>query len=377
MIGAKGLPGLRPVGGGIEAHVERLGWHLAGRGHEVTVYVRKYANPLKKKTWKGLKLVTLPSWNRKNLDTITHVFLASWHAIAQDYDIIHYHGIGPATLAWIPRLFSRPSRVIVTFHSRDQFHEKWGLLAKAYLAFAEWASVKLPHATIAVSHSIQLLCSMLFRSRQTYYIPNGVEMARKNPGSDELKRFGLKKGRYFLHLARLVPHKAQDDSIKAFLELDTQDKLVIAGSAAFDDAKYLEDLKRMSKKDKRIVFTGHQSGEILKQLIANCRAMVHPSRSEGLSIAILEAMSYGKLVIMSDIQPNLELIDHSGIAIPVGDVRALSTAMGWALENPDLVKQRGERAKEIVHRLYSWESVTRRVEKVYNQQLQPEIYEDV
>jgi len=91
----------------------------------------------------------------------------------------------------------------------------------------------------------------------------------------------------------------------------------------------------------------------------------------------LEAMSYGKLVIMSDIQPNLELIDHSGIAIPVGDVQALSTAMGWALENPDLVKQRGERAKEIVHRLYSWESVTRRVEKVYNQQLQPEIYEDV
>lgn len=377
MIGAKGLPGLRPVGGGIEVHVERLSRHLAGRGHEITVYVRKYANPLEKKTHKGLKLVTLPSWNRKNLDTITHVFLASWHAIVQDYDIIHYHGIGPATLAWIPRLFSRSSRVIVTFHSRDQFHEKWGLLAKVYLAMAEWASVKLPHATIAVSHNIQLLCSMLFRGRRTYYVPNGVEFAPKNPGAQELKRFGLKKGRYFLQLARLVPHKAQDDSIKAFLSLETQDKLVIAGSAAFDDAKYLEDLKKMAKKDKRIVFTGHQSGVILKQLIANCRAVVHPSRSEGLSIAILEAMSYGKLVIMSDIQPNLELIGHSGIAIQVGDVQALGTALGWALENPDLVKRRGERAKEIVHRLYSWESIAKRVEKVYNQQLQPEIYEDV
>lgn len=377
MIGAKGLPGLRPVGGGIEAHVERLGYHLSGRGHEVTVYVRKYANPLKKKTWKGLKLVTLPSWNRKNLDTITHVFLSSWHAITQDYDIIHYHGIGPATLAWIPRVFKRSSRIIVTFHSRDQFHEKWGLFAKVYLAFAEWASVKIPHATIAVSHSIQLLCSMLFRSRQTYYIPNGVELLRKNPGADELKRFGLKKNGYFLHLARLVPHKAQDDSIKAFLNLDTEDKLVIAGSAAFDDAKYLEELKKLAKKDKRIVFTGHQSGVTLKQLIANCRAMVHPSRSEGLSIAILEAMSYGKLVIMSDIQPNLELIDHSGIAIPVGDTEALTTAMSWALENPGLVRQRGDRAKAMVNRLYSWESVTKRVEKVYNQQLQPEIYEDV
>ncbi|MDD5437851.1 MAG: glycosyltransferase family 4 protein [Patescibacteria group bacterium] len=372
MIGAKGLPGLLPVGGGVETHVEHLASSLVADGHKVTVYVRPYANPLNKTEWKGIKIVTLPSWHRKNFDAITHVLLSSLHALTEKYDVIHYHGIGPSTLCWIPRLFKRSARVIVTFHSRDQFHEKWGLFARVYLAFGEWTAVHFPHATIAVSHGIQLLCSMMFKSKKTYYIPNGVHLPEKISGIGELKQFDLHHGQYFLHLARLVPHKAQDDTIKAFLSLDTNDKLVIAGSASFDNANYLEKLKKMAGDDPRIIFTGHQGGITLKQLIANCRAIVHPSRSEGLSVVILEAMSYGRMVIMSDIPENLELIDHSGIAVPVGDVEALANAMRWTIDNPQLADERGVRAREIIRRLYSWESVTKRIEKVYKNQVPTE-----
>ena len=117
MIGAKGLPTLHPVGGGIEAHVENLSRHLCDRGHDVTVYVRKYANPKLKKSHKGIKLITLPSLKTKHLDTITHVLLASIHALTVNYDIQHYHGIGPSTLCWIPRVFKRSARVVTTFRS--------------------------------------------------------------------------------------------------------------------------------------------------------------------------------------------------------------------------------------------------------------------
>jgi glycosyltransferase involved in cell wall biosynthesis len=372
MIGAKGLPGLQPVGGGVETHVEHLASSLVADGHKVTVYVRPYANPLNKKEWNGIKLVTLPSWHRKNFDAITHVLLSSLHALSEKYDVIHYHGIGPSTLCWIPRLFKRSSRVVVTFHSRDQFHEKWGLFARMYLALGEWTAVRFPHATIAVSHSIQKLCSIMFKNRVTYYIPNGVYLPEKISGVGELKQFGVEPGQYFLHLARLVPHKAQDDTIKAFLSLDTKDKLVIAGAASFDDVSYLEQLKKLANNDPRIIFTGHLGGATLKQLIAHCRAIVSPSRSEGLSVVILEAMSYGRIVIMSDIPENLELIDHSGIAVPVGDVQALTNAMRWTIENPKLADERGARAREIIKRLYSWETVARRVEKVYKNQMEPE-----
>jgi glycosyltransferase involved in cell wall biosynthesis len=113
------------------------------------------------------------------------------------------------------------------------------------------------------------------------------------------------------------------------------------------------------------VFTGKQTGGALQELIANSYAMVHPSRVEGLSISVLEAMANGKLVIMSDIPPNLELIDHSGIAYKVGDVAALNQAMLFAISDPKMVEERGKRAREAVRQLYSWDSVVNRTEAVY------------
>jgi len=364
MIGVDGLPSLYPVVGGVETHVENLSRHLVARGHEVTVYVRKHANPRNRKSIFGIRIVTLPSWYRKNLDTITHTLLSSLHVLTEPFDVVHYHGVGPSTLAWIPRVFKRSARVIVTFHSRDQFHEKWGVLARLYLAFGEWTAVRLPHATICVSHSIQLLCRMMFGVR-TYHIPNGVEVPRHLTASNELKKFKLASGKYFLCLARLVAHKAQDIVIKAFKQLDTDHKLAIVGSASFDDVSYAEELKRLAGRDPRIVFTGQQNGQALHQLIAHCSALVHASRSEGLSVSVLEAMSYGRLVILSDIPENLELVDHSGISFALGDEHALAQAMKWSLDEPLAAHERGVRAQEIIRRLYSWEAVTRHVERVY------------
>ena len=364
MIGAKGLPSLLPVGGGIETHVENLARHLSLRGHDVTVYVRTYANP-KRLPWLGkVKLVTLGSWHRKNFDAITHVFTSTLHALTEDYDIIHYHGVGPSTLSWIPRIFGRKAKVVVTFHSRDQFHEKWGLFARLYLAFGEWTACHFPQATIAVSHGIQLLCRKL-HGREAWYIPNGVELPIGWPGTHELAPLGLQPNRYFLCLARLVPHKAQDDVIRAFKKLNTTAKLAIVGSASFDDAAYAEKLKRLAGDDERIVFTGHQGGEALHELIAHEYAMVHASRSEGLSVSVLEAMSYGKLVIMSNIPENMELIDHSGISFNVGNASALADAMKWSLNEPQLSRERGLRGKEVIHKLYSWKAVVDRTVKLY------------
>ena len=364
MIGAKGLPSLLPIGGGVETHVENLARHLVADGHEVTVYVHKFANPEGRKSLDGIRLVTLSSWRRKNLVAISHVFLSSLHTLTENYDVIHYHGVGPSTLSWIPRLFKRSARIVATFHSRDQFHEKWSLFARSYLAFGEWTCVTFPHATIVTSHEIQKLCKLLF-NKDTIVIPNGVEVPTHLPGASRVKDLGFKPQEYFLCLARLVPHKAQDVAIKAFKKLNTTAKLAIVGSASFDDAEYADKLKRLAGKDERIVFTGNQDHDTVKQLISNSLALVHPSRSEGLSISILEAMSYGIISILSDIPENLELIDHSGIAFPTGNVEELEKVMRWVLDDPAAAKERGKRAQEIVQRLYSWPAVVRRIEQVY------------
>lgn len=367
-IGSKGIPAATARGGGVETHVEELAVRLAERGHRVTVYCRSYANPQRRKTYKGVHLVTLPTIDRKNWDAIISTFFATIHALFNPYDIVSFQGVGPSTLAWILRIFKPWSRVVVTFHSRDRFHGKWGIIARMYLALGEWTAVRFPHATIAVSHVIQIFCWKMYGAKADY-IPNGSILPKLPVRADALAKFNLKPNDYFFTFSRLVPHKAIEDAIHAYKGLETDKKLVILGRATYDDLEYEARLHALATDDPRVIFLGHQLGEELRQIIGNSYAMIHPSRSEGLSVAIIEAMSYGKLVIMSDIPENLELIDHSGVAYRVGDVEALRATLQWFARDPELVAERGHRAREIVARRYSWDSVVDRTEWLFHRLL--------
>jgi glycosyltransferase involved in cell wall biosynthesis len=252
---------------------------------------------------------------------------------------------------------------VVTFHSRDRFHEKWNIFARLYLAWGELTAIKFPHATIAVSHVIQRFSWRLFQEKP-YFIPNGVEVPTWYIGTDEIEKFGLRPNGYFLGLGRLIPHKAFDIAMQAYFDVPTAIEFAVVGDAGYN-LNYAEELYALSEKDKRIHMLGWQEGVVLQQLLHNCYALIHPSRSEGLSIAVLEAMAHGKVVIMSNIPENLELIDHSGISFPVDDVEELRKTLETVSEDEAMVKERGEHARKYVKKHYSWESIADRTELVY------------
>jgi len=70
-------------------------------------------------------------------------------------------------------------------------------------------------------------------------------------------------------------------------------------------------------------------------------------------------------VVMSDIKENLELVDHSGLSFKTDDVSALRKTLEFVLEDPEMVKERGERAREVVRKDYSWDSVVDRLQALY------------
>lgn len=368
MIGCKGIPAATAFGGGVEIHVEEIATRLAVRGHDVSVYVRPQAYSERFFVWKNVHLIRVPTIRGKHVETIIHTLLATIHALFQPFDILHYHGVGPSTLAWIPRIFKPRTRVIVTFHSQDRFHEKWGSLARAYLKFGEWAAVIFPHVTIAVSRTIQNFCQHAF-GVAVVYIPSGANIPQMHPGKAALAQFRLKPHQYFFTLSRLVPHKAIEDVIKAFAGVETNIKLLIIGSAAPSEKKYELFLKKIAASDPRVCFAGQQTGRALNQLIANGYAMVNASRSEGLSISILEALAHGTCVVVSDIPENLELVGDADISFPAGDVRALRQIMQQLLADPKRVARRGVKGREMVKRLYVWDMVVSQTEDVYAQAL--------
>ena len=112
-IGARGVVGTYS---GIETYYEEVGSRLAGRGHEVTAYCRMHFTP-KVDTHRGVKVRRLPALRGKHFETITHSTLCTLDSFLRDFDIIQYHAIGSAPLAWLPRLAGRTTVVSVRAES--------------------------------------------------------------------------------------------------------------------------------------------------------------------------------------------------------------------------------------------------------------------
>jgi glycosyltransferase involved in cell wall biosynthesis len=361
MIGQKGV-GTGPRAGGIERHVAEIVPRLADMGHDIFVYARKKYHPNKEKTFEGSRLVFIPTLYSKNLEAIIHTFFSTLHALFGRFDVIHYHGVGPATLAWIPRIFSRNTTVIVTFHSQDQFHQKWGMFARKYLAIAERASVVFPHYCICVSHAIQIYCRETF-NRECVYIPNGAEIKEVH-GSQELDQFGLESKQYILNVGRIVPQKGLQFLIEAFKRIKTDKQLVVVGSAGFSD-EYMSTLMNLAKGDNRVHFLGFQSGDTLDQLYANAYLYVHPSEYEGLPVVILEAMSFGLAPLVSDIPANVEAIHHAGVTFESANVDDLEKKLRDLIAQPKEVEHRAEESQAIIEVHFNWDKISEHIESVY------------
>lgn len=352
--------------GGVEKHVERLAVGLAKKGQDVFVYTRSWYTPLSKKNYKGVKLISVKSIKTKNLDAISHVILSTLDAMKKDYDIIHYHGVGPALIAWLPKLFKPSAKVIITFHSIDRAHQKWGIFARLFLHIGEWFSVKFSEETITVSKLLQIYCKEKYNA-DTIYIPNGVDIPRIVKPDLIVKKYGLEKDGYILFLSRLVKHKGAHYLIDAFNKIKTNKKLVIAGSSAFTDS-YVAFLKEKAKNNPNIIFTGTVNGStaLWKELYSNAYLFVHPSESEGLPIVILEAMSFGRAVLASDIQENLEVLAGGyGFTFHNKKVNDLKKKLKYILECPTLVNRVGLNGREYVRKNYNWRDIVNSVERVY------------
>ncbi|MDD4902456.1 MAG: glycosyltransferase family 4 protein [Patescibacteria group bacterium] len=359
IIGQKGIPS---ISGGVEKHVEDLSIRLVKAGHEVFVYTRPNYTDKNLQEYQGVKLISLPSVATKHLDAITHTFRACLDVAKRDVDVIHFHSIGPSSLIWLVKMLKPGVPVVATFHSQCYKHQKWGIFAKAYLKFGEFIACRLADRTITVSKNLKEYTIKKY-GRVPEYIPNGVEAGKKTAAHD-IKYFGLKKDNYILALGRIIKHKGLQYLIKAFKNVKTDKKLVIVGGSAHTD-KFVKELKDLARGDKRIIFTGPQHGPIVPELFANAYLFVQPSESEGLSIALLEAMAHGTATLVSDIPENREAISYTGYTFKSKNVADLMGKLNGLLRNPEIVREMGEMQRKRAASEYNWEKVSDKVQNVY------------
>jgi glycosyltransferase involved in cell wall biosynthesis len=354
MIGQKGVPATY---GGIERHVEELATRLARAGIGIDVYCRPHYTPAGARL-PGIDLKRLPSIHTKHLDAITHSSLSAMHAAVGRADVVHFHALGPSALAWAPRLTGK--KVVVTVHGLDWAREKWGFWASKFLHACEWSATRLPDATIVVSKTL----AEYFRGRggeRVVYIPNGTPIPPAASAAP-LAGMGLEPGKFVLFVGRLVPEKGLHVLVRAHREAVSDWPLAVAGAGHFTD-DYV-DACRADAADSAI-FLGPRYGEELAALQQHAAVVVAPSSLEGLSIALLEAMSYGRPVLGSDIPENLEVLDGVGDSFRTGDAADLGRTLRGLLEDGPRRRAMGEAARERIATEYDWDRVARLTREVY------------
>jgi glycosyltransferase involved in cell wall biosynthesis len=336
MIGQKGYP---PIHGGIEKHVAELAARLPALGIDVDIYSRPHYSALDGPAdLAGVRVRRLPSIPTKHLDAISHTVLATGHVLFGDVDLVHYHALGPGLLAGLPRLL-RGKPTIVTVHGLDWQRDKWGAFARTVLKLGEAASVRAPSGTIVVSKALRSHFLSEYK-RATTYIPNGiVPPVYRQP--DLIRQAGI-TGKFVLFVGRLVPEKGCHLLLEAWrrlsAELRGQFELVIAGDAGFTPG-YVQKLK--GEAPAGVHFLGYVHGPVLDELFSQTELMVLPSTLEGLSISLLEGMSYQRCCLVSDIPPNVEAAGGNAVLFASGDAKDLGRKLTATLADPALRERLG------------------------------------
>ncbi len=134
-------------------------------------------------------------------------------------------------------------------------------------------------------------------------------------------------------------------------------KLFVVGDGPLRD-EIAETVARRDLTD-IVILTGHISHSQIHQLFRKCAVFVLPSKREGVSVSLLEAMSSGCICIVSDIRDNRDVIQDmfNGIVFHSGDVDDLVNKLRWVLSNPSELALIANNAREVVQRDYSLESV--------------------
>ena len=358
VTGTRGIPNIM---GGVETHCEELFPRIAARDFDVTVIRRSSYVRDNQTEWKGVKLVDIESPKKKSFEAIIHTFRAINEAKRLGVDILHIHAIGPALL--VPYAKMLDMKVVFTHHGPDYDRDKWGFAAKTILKLGERMGCMFADEVIVISDVIRNLIKRKYnRTQHVHLIYNGVSQPEIYNYPEYFKELGIEKGKYILGMCRFVPEKNLHHLIEAYIKVKEQKpdmdiKLVLAGDTDFED-DYSRGLKEMAKKN-GVILTGFIKGRKLHSLLTNCRCYCLPSSHEGLPIALLEAMSYGVKVIVSDIPANLEVDLDKKDYFPVGDVGALADKLKTVIEQP---------LQHINYNMkkYDWEKIADQVVNVYN-----------
>jgi len=204
-------------------------------------------------------------------------------------------------------------------------------------------------------------------------IPNGIrpeafQVAAPDPAVRQ--RFAGPGEKILFFIGRLVREKGVQVLLGALPQIRERFpdvRVIIAGQGP-----YGEELHRLSVHlglDRQVTFAGYIDEETRNQLYAQADLAIFPSLYEPFGLVALEAMAAGTPVVVGDSGGFAETVEHgvNGVRVPAENASALAEQVCTLLGDPELGRRLARRALQDVSDNYSWASIARRYEEIYQQ----------
>ena len=341
------------MNGGMEHFVIRLADAQRRLGHDATVMAIKPGPLGEDARARGVPFTVLDGKGKGD-----RILRGVAHMARLRPDVIHAHNTTSLHYAVLGRLVSG-GRIVLTDHAQ---------INRVPRAF-EWY---LTDAAVAVSRDTATRSPARSVLPDVRVLHNGVDVEAPRRGRAEVRaELGLGPGLVAIHVARFVPLKAQDTVVRALAQLEARGvALTVLFVGDGPDRASTERLAaELGLGPERIRFLGFRTD--VPDLLGASDIFLLSSRTEGLPLSVLEAMSHGLAIVTTPVGgvPELCTDGQHALFVPVDDPAALADALSRLAPDPALRARLGEAALARALADFSFTAMTQKYLGLYREVL--------
>lgn len=287
---------------------------------------------------------------------------------SEKFDAIHCHSPMGGVLA---RLAAKSVGIKPIIYTAHGFHFYKGAPIKNWLLYysIEYWLARYTDVIITINQEDYERANKSFKARNIEYVPGvGIDIRKKDCINIDIqqkrKDIGLPEDSFvLLSVGELNENKNHESVIKAIAKLKNPNVFyVICGKGSLQN--YLTKLINELELDKQVKLLGYR-----KDIVEICKivdAFIFPSFREGLSVALMEAMSTGLPIICSKIRGNTDLIDEGkgGYLVIPNDIEGYLKTINKLIKNEELRKEMGIYNLECIKQ-YDVKKVKDKMKEIY------------